>query len=113
MSEWSPRAQVTVTQDGSSALKVTTYLEHWHEKTLIFGLMVKRNKEDCISSSDCTLVKELFVSSMQYDGKVDWGGDTWAGAQLNVRLGRFANVYTRVPKATVLELLASIGGASG
>jgi len=113
LSENAPRAQVIVTQEGSGALKATTYLEHWHEKTLIFGLAVRRDKEDCFSSSDCTLMKELFVSSMQYDGKVDWGGDNWGGAQLNVRLSRFANVYTRVPKASVLELLASIGGASG
>lgn len=112
MSSEAPRAKVLVKQQDSDALKVTTYLEHWHEKTLLLGLKVNRDQDECTSTSECELTKELYVMSMQYDGKVDWGGSTWGGAQLNVRMGRFAHVYTRVPPASIWEVLASCGGAS-
>lgn len=109
------RATVVIYHDSGSGtpLEVTTPLEHWHEKTLLLGLKVNRDKDDCISSEQCKLEKDLYLASMQYDGKVSWGGDTWGGAQLNVRMLRFAQVYTKVPRQTFMEVLASIGGASG
>ena len=54
-------------------------IEHWHEKTLLLGLTVTRDSEDCVSSSDCKLERQLYLASMQYDGKVSWGGENWGG----------------------------------
>lgn len=90
---------------------VTTPLEPWHEKTLLLGLVARRDKEGCNSASDCKLEVGLYLASMQYDGKVTWGGDTWGGARLNVRMLRFAQVYTTV-RRPLLDVLATIGGAS-
>eukprot|EP00927_Polykrikos_kofoidii_P087058 TRINITY_DN9943_c0_g1_i1.p1 TRINITY_DN9943_c0_g1~~TRINITY_DN9943_c0_g1_i1.p1 ORF type:complete len:349 (+),score=39.30 TRINITY_DN9943_c0_g1_i1:68-1048(+) len=96
-------------------LSVSTPLEPWHEKTLLLGVTVQRDVEDCISSSDCDLKVGLYLASMQYDGRVNraWGGAGWAGAQLNIRMLRFAHVYTIVPQRTFLDVIATIGGASG
>ena len=48
---------------------------------------------------------EPFLSNVQYDGKVDW-----PGALLRIRLIRFAHVYTKQPKRSLLHVLAAIGG---
>eukprot|EP00931_Biecheleriopsis_adriatica_P102341 TRINITY_DN77321_c0_g1_i1.p1 TRINITY_DN77321_c0_g1~~TRINITY_DN77321_c0_g1_i1.p1 ORF type:complete len:312 (-),score=33.52 TRINITY_DN77321_c0_g1_i1:55-990(-) len=108
-----PRATLLVSQARGNALEITTPLEAWHEKTLLLGMTVNRDRDDCTSSNDCSLTKELYLSSMQYDGEVDWGGESWAGGQLHVRMLRFANVYTKVPKQTILDVLGVIGGMSG
>jgi len=50
------------------SLVVTTPLEWWHEKTLLLGLKVTRDADDCTSSADCNLQRELYLGSMQYDG---------------------------------------------
>lgn len=110
------RIIVTVSTEDSprldAGLKVTTPLEAWHEKTLLLGLSVHRDSEDCEEAS-CVVDRQLYLASMQYDGHVDWGTDVWAGAQLNLRMLRFANVYTRTPERTLPDVFAAIGGASG
>mmetsp|Transcript_27609 Transcript_27609/g.91692 ORF Transcript_27609/g.91692 Transcript_27609/m.91692 type:complete len:326 (+) Transcript_27609:73-1050(+) len=90
---------------------VTTPLESWHEKTLLLGIVARRDAEECTTPSDCNLDVELYLASMQYDGHVTWGGDGWGGAQLNIRVLRFAQVYTTL-RRPLLDVLAGIGGAS-
>eukprot|EP00930_Biecheleria_cincta_P036164 TRINITY_DN24817_c0_g1_i1.p1 TRINITY_DN24817_c0_g1~~TRINITY_DN24817_c0_g1_i1.p1 ORF type:complete len:297 (-),score=27.95 TRINITY_DN24817_c0_g1_i1:380-1270(-) len=118
MTAHGPRATVIVSQSTDTAhpLQVTTPIEAWHEKTLLLGMTVTRDKDDCTSAAQCSLKRELYLASMQYDGKVDWGdfvGDSWAGGQLHVRMIRFAHVYTQVPKQSIPDVFASIGGAHG
>lgn len=115
MSESGPRATVSISHgaDGDYPLLVSNPFQFWQEKTVLLGLMVRRNKDQCFSSTDCSLTKQMYLASMQYDGKVDWGGTNWGGGQLNIRMLRFAQVYTKVRSQTLVEVLASIGGASG
>jgi len=110
LSNGASRATVRVAADGD--LSVTTPLEPWHEKTLLLGLTVRRDSDDCEEAS-CALDRQLFLTSMQYDGHVDWGDEHWSGAQLNLRMPRFAHVYTIVPEATIFDVFAAVGGASG
>jgi hypothetical protein len=110
LSNAASRATVRVT--GAGDLSVTTPLETWHEKTLLLGLAVRRESEDCEEAS-CALDRELFLTSMQYDGHVDWGDEQWSGAQLNLRMPRNAHVYTIIPEQTIFDVLAAVGGASG
>lgn len=98
--------------DDDTGLRVTVPLMAWHEKTVLLGLTVHRNSASC-EAADCALSRQLYLNSMQYDGKVDWGGESWGGAQLNVRLTRFAHVYTVVPAQSFVDVVASVGGASG
>eukprot|EP00928_Gymnodinium_smaydae_P035049 TRINITY_DN24727_c0_g1_i1.p1 TRINITY_DN24727_c0_g1~~TRINITY_DN24727_c0_g1_i1.p1 ORF type:complete len:335 (+),score=48.19 TRINITY_DN24727_c0_g1_i1:69-1073(+) len=102
------RPSVTVS---AGEFMVTTPLEPWHEKTLLLGFVIRRNVDDCTSSTECELESGVYLASMQYDGKVTWGGAEWGGALLNVRLLRFAQVYT-VRRRSFFNVLASIGGAS-
>ncbi|CAE7173969.1 unnamed protein product, partial [Symbiodinium pilosum] len=97
--------RATVIVRGPS-LVVTTPLEWWHEKTLLLGLKVTRDAEDCTSAADCDLKRELYLGSMQYDGRVQG----WPGARLNLRLLRMAQVYTRLPGQTIWDVLGAIGG---
>lgn len=118
MTMHAPRATIIVSQrtDTAHPLQVTTPIEAWHEKTLLLGLTVTRDKDDCTSAAQCNLKRELYLASMQYDGKVEWGdfvGETWAGGQLHIRMVRFAHVYTQVPKQSIPDVFASIGGAHG
>jgi len=103
------RPSVVISGDGD--FSVSTPLEPWHEKTLLLGLEVRRDADGCASTSDCDLKASLYLASMQYDGKVTWEGDGWGGAQLNVRLLRFAQVYTTYHRS-LFEVLSGIGGAS-
>mmetsp|Transcript_57336 Transcript_57336/g.136290 ORF Transcript_57336/g.136290 Transcript_57336/m.136290 type:complete len:361 (+) Transcript_57336:105-1187(+) len=98
----------------ANGVDVMTPLEFWHEKTILFGMTVRRNSEDCEKKSDCSkFSKELYLANMVYDGKVDWGDDHWAGAKLNIQMLEYAQVYTEVPSRTIPDLLSDIGGASG
>lgn len=91
------------------SLVVTTPLEWWHEKTLLLGLKVTRDADDCTSSADCNLQRELYLGSMQYDGRVQG----WPGARLNLRLLRMAQVYTKLPGQTIWDVIGAVGGANG
>mmetsp|Transcript_4589 Transcript_4589/g.10118 ORF Transcript_4589/g.10118 Transcript_4589/m.10118 type:complete len:353 (+) Transcript_4589:63-1121(+) len=102
-----------IVRTSSNGVVMETPLEFWHEKTILFGMTVRRNDEDCESESDCDLTKELYLANMVYDGKVDWGGHNWGGAKLNIGLLQYAQVYTKVPSRTYPDLLSDIGGASG
>ena len=100
------RANVIVT---GPSLVVTTPLEFWHEKTLLLGMNVFRDQEGCTSAQECNLRRELYLGSMQYDGRVAG----YPGAKLNIRLLRTANVYTRTPGQTLWDVFGAIGGAYG
>lgn len=102
----------SVVVSGPGGLRVTTPLEAWHEKTLLLGLTVHRDDPECRSQA-CATDRKVYLASMQYDGEVEWGGKTWAGSRLNIRMLRMAHVYTVVPKESIPNLIASIGGASG
>mmetsp|Transcript_25783 Transcript_25783/g.47135 ORF Transcript_25783/g.47135 Transcript_25783/m.47135 type:complete len:353 (-) Transcript_25783:201-1259(-) len=110
ISEGVERAIVKTTTNG---IDIETPLEFWHEKTILFGMTVRRNDEDCESESDCDMTRELYLANMVYDGKVDWGGEHWGGAKLNIGMLQYAQVYTKVPSRTYPDLLSDIGGASG
>lgn len=97
----------------SGDLNVTTPVQFWHEKTLLLGLEVTRDKEDCMSPADCNLNRGLYLASMQYDGHCSWGQEHWGGGIVNIRMLKFANVYTIVPSISYMDIFASIGGASG
>ncbi|CAE7213674.1 unnamed protein product [Symbiodinium natans] len=92
-----------------ASMVVTTPLEWWHEKTLLLGLKVTRDAQDCTSATACNLKRELYLGSMQYDGRVQG----WPGARLNLRLLRMAQVYTRLPGQTIWDVLGAVGGANG
>lgn len=100
------RANVVVT---GPSLVVNTPLEFWHEKTLLLGMNVFRDKEGCTSSAQCNLQRELYLGSMQYDGRVSG----WPGGKLNIRLLRSAHVYTRTPGQTLWDVFGAVGGAYG
>ena len=100
------RANVVVT---GPSLVVNTPLEFWHEKTLLLGMNVFRDKEDCTSADQCDLKRELYLGSMQYDGRVAG----WPGAKLNIRLLRSAHIYTRTPGQTLWDVFGAVGGAYG
>lgn len=100
------RANVVVT---GPSLAVNTPLEFWHEKTLLLGMNVFRDREDCTSADQCDLKRELYLGSMQYDGRVAG----WPGAKLNIRLLRSAHIYTRTPGQTLWDVFGAVGGAYG
>ena len=100
------RANVVVT---GPSLVVNTPLEFWHEKTLLLGMNVFRDQEDCTSATQCNLRRELYLGSMQYDGRVAG----YPGAKLNIRLLRSAHVYTRTPGQTLWDVFGAVGGAYG
>ncbi len=100
------RANVIVS---GPSLVVNTPLEFWHEKTLLLGMNVFRDKDNCVSASECNLHRELYLGSMQYDGRVAG----YPGGKLNIRLLRSAHVYTRTPGQTLFDVFGAVGGAYG